>query len=216
MTISLNVSGVEAPAPVASRGSLPVLSPAGVNDNAAIARQQLPTAVPAPALIAAYNANTPQQPKPVSRPAAAPPSSALAAQWIAQGETSDEALQIFAPAPPSVKEDDVPQDDYLKQLKIARGDVSLAEKPAAPAATSTPALREVDSQHQLGEQLVALVNALNQGEGAESFSASQLAANLPQLFVPGLRRRTVANSNGVNAYQLAQARNATIKVPAAA
>ncbi len=77
------------------------LSAAGVRDAAALARQQLPSAVPAPSALSAMAPQFVPHPTPKPAPKAQSSASALAAQIIAQNPEADsEFLAVFAPPPP--------------------------------------------------------------------------------------------------------------------
>lgn len=92
MTLSILGVSVESAAPAPSpRGQAVPISAAGVNDAAAIARQQLPSAVPAPAALAAYSAHVTPQPKPANRAATSSSPSAFDAQRLAQEEGGEES-----------------------------------------------------------------------------------------------------------------------------
>jgi hypothetical protein len=112
-------TGQSAPNP---RPAVPVISAAGVNDAATIARQQLLSAPPAPALIAAYAASIQPQQKPLARAATQVPSSALAAQFIAQDSSlTAEDLAIFVATKPAsnLPADNAAADNYLADMRIA-------------------------------------------------------------------------------------------------
>ena len=171
-----------------ARGQSVAISAAGVNDLAAVARQQLPSAVPAPALIAAYNTSIQPQPKPARTTMTAPPSSALAAQFIAQDAVqTPEDLTIFvAPTPRgNTAATESAGDDFLTQLRIARGDIPAAklasQPPPAQAALAPP---------------------------PERMGVAQFVAALPAVVQQWIRHPTLLNVRGVAAYQLAQTRNA--------
>ena len=218
MTIGVNGISVDTgPSAPIVRTAPPVISAAGVNDPAALARQQLPTAVPAPALIAAYSANPPQVPKPPQRTAnSSQPSSALAAQVIAQDSslTSDD-LAVFTPrqVPAEITTPAPAADDYLTNLRIARGDLSLAGEGAASPVSSKPTQASVQSA-ALDVAAHAPSAAVASSESNARSGLGQLAASLPSLFGKLLRRQTtIARTQGVDAYALAAARNAMSSVP---
>lgn len=184
------------PAPQShARGQVTPVSAAGVNDLSALARQQLPSAVPAASLIAAFSAAIQQQLKPAFKPATLQPSSALAAQFIGQGEAkSEEELQIFLPRAAAPTATRTPEDDYIRDLKIARGDVAITQ---SPEQKTTPT--EAATQKQQATELPSRAGF------------SQLLAGLPALTVPTLRRPSFFTARGVSAYQLTLDRNAGLK-----
>lgn len=182
-----------APQPVRPNAQLPI-SAAGVNDLAAVARQQLPGAVPATALIPAYAAHVAAPPKPPLRQPASGPSSAFAAQFLAQSpEVSAEDMAILTPRPPANAEAQAaPEDDYLTNMRIARGDIQprAQEVTAAPTTTKQP---------------------MATGETATRSPLLQMAAGLPSLFTQFIKRPTILQARGIGAYQLAEARNASMR-----
>jgi hypothetical protein len=210
MTISLTGASVDTGAPAPSvRAATPLISAAGINDQAAIARQQLPTAVPAPAFIAAYSANIPPQPKPPLRPNIAAPSSALAAQFIAQDAAlSPEDLAIFVATKPAMAKASAEPagDDYLMNMRIARGDVALASKPSQVTVQAT-------TQEAIANAKLATTLA---GETNMRSGIAQFASAIPALVSQFMRRSTLAQARGVSAYQLAEARNAASRTPVTA
>jgi hypothetical protein len=213
--INLNAS-VEQPTASVARPQSLAISAAGVNDAASLARQQLPNAVPAPALIAAYSANVPPQPKLPPRPTSAVPSSALAAQFIAQGVlTLDEAAEIFTPAAAAstpTEQLDAP-DDYLVALRVARGDVAAAN--ANPPALIKPSQETTQAVNQRAlENTKTTTNAVT--ETLARTVVAQAATGLPALFTQLIRRPSIITARGFAAYQLAEARNAVTRKPVAA
>lgn len=194
MTITLTGATVDTgvPAQNVRAQSNPVISTAG-NDTQAIARQQLPSAVPAPALLGAYSPGIPPQPKPPAKPFQSVPSSSLAAQFIAQGDagTSDD-LAIFQPPPLPVQttSEEIPADDYLNDLRIARGDLSYAK---------------TAEQTQMRD--VVKPSAMVSSEATARSGIAQFASALTQY----IRRPGITQAKGVSAYQLAQTRNAMLR-----
>lgn len=194
MTITLTGATVDTGVPaqnVRAQGN-PVISTAG-NDTQAIARQQLPSAVPAPVLLGAYSSGIAQQPKPPAKPFLSVPSSSLAAQFIAQGDagTSDD-LAIFQPPslPAQTTSEETPADDYLNDLRIARGDLSYAK-----TAEQTQAREAVRPDILFSSEVTA------------RSGIAQFASALTQY----IRRPGMTQAKGVSAYQLAQTRNATLR-----
>jgi hypothetical protein len=212
--INLNTNVEQTPVP-AARVQLTAISAAGVNDAAALARQQLPNAVPAPALIAAYSANVPQQPKPPARPQNATPSSALAAQFIAQGAlNSEEDLNLFTPRSASTVTQEVgssPADDYLVALKVARGEVTAVQSKPTPQAQKLSS--EAGPTSQSNQADVANGRPMTNAafESLARTVVAQAASGLPALFVQFMRAPSIATARGFSAYQIAQARNASIR-----
>ncbi len=211
MTTNLNGVSLDTPLPVQTqRTAGPVISPAGVNDPAAIARQQTVSAVPATTAIAAYSANVPQQPKPVSR-ASTQPSSQFAAQAIAQGDAlSDDDLAVFAPrtAAPPIPAAEEPLDDYLANMRIARGDfseVSSNEVAAAETKGEVPQLQQTATAQAAANVTAQTATGT---DDVERQTIGQLAAALPSLFNKFIRRQNITQVKGVEAYQYAAARNA--------
>ncbi|MFZ4540255.1 MAG: hypothetical protein ACOYNL_00405 [Rickettsiales bacterium] len=189
----------------ATRATVPVISAAGVNDAAALARQQLPTAVPAPTLIAAYAAHTPPVPAKPAPKAATAPSSALAAQFIAQDTSlTQEELAIFAPRTPNEPTTDEAQpDDYLSALRATPGEIVPVKNKQAAAVKNAPAPQPSVEANQQTEFTTR--------------SLTQLATSLPSLLSQFIRRPSIATARGLPAYQLAEARNVTTaRKPAAA
>jgi len=209
-TISLIGAPVETGQPAPNlRPAVPVLSAAGVNDAATIARQQLLSAPPAPALIAAYAASIQPQQKPLARAATQAPSSALAAQFIAQDSSLTEAdLAIFVPAKPATNlpADNSTADSYLADMRIARGEVAGA-----------PTLRNAEPQKNTVESNA--VAAVPIGTGIENVARNglgQAVVAFPMLLIQRLRRADFVKAQGVVAYQFAQARNAASRKPTVA
>lgn len=194
------------------RAQATLISPAGVNDAAALARQQLTTAVPAPTLIAAYSANVPQQPKPPVRPTPTAPSSSLAAQFIAQeAVTSAEELAIFVSRAATVATNTPADDDFLATLRMARGDIPAPKNAAVLTAKPSQELAQATIQTQVAATTTA-TNAAN--ETLARTVVAQAATGLPALFTQFIRKPTIINTRGLTAYQLAEARNAAMrKVP---
>ena len=202
MAITLTGATVDTgvPAQNVRVASNPVISTAG-NDTQSTARQQLPSAVPAPALLAAYSTGIAPQTKPAPKPLSSLPSSTLAAQFIAQGDAgSDDDLAIFEPPPSAPTVQESPADDYLNDLRIARGDFSSVN-PSAPAEDSEPA-----------DTTAAVQNADPADVDASDTPARdgimQFASAVPNLISQFSRRANIVQAKGVSAYQLAQTRNA--------
>ena len=196
MTISLTGvtvdTGVPAQQPRAAIN--PVISTAG-NDNQQVARQQLASAVPAPALLAAYSTGIAPQPKLPAKPLSSAPSSSFAAQFIGQDAGSNDDLALFEPPPATANttEEESPADDYLNDLRIARGDFSAVNKSAPTEAR--------DAADKVQAAQIAKPAA---AQASEAMEHSNLLSSV--LSHPG-RRATVSQVKGVGAYQLAQARN---------
>lgn len=211
MTTTVLGVSVDTGAPAPSVRVIPNnISPAGVNDAAALARQQLVNAVPAPAVLAAYSANLVQQPKPAVRTTIALPSSALAAQMIAQeGMDVTEALEIFTPRPTPTAVVDAPQDnDYLSAMRMARGEfLSTKLSPSTAAAPSQQATQAV-----VQAEMASTKSAANAASEAMARTVvAQAATGLPALFDQFIRRPTILSVRGLGAYQLAEARNAATR-----
>jgi hypothetical protein len=215
MTIALNGvtvdTGPATPAAPAPRAQASLLATLGVGDPQAVARQQLPSAVAAARTVAALPTTVPPVPKPLVRA----PSSQLAAQFIAQDTSlTAEDLEIFAArqtlAPGSAAGEQV--DDYLASLRIARGEVPNVKQQAA-AVSSAPTQ---EKQETVAREALANTNATQANTAAQASQRSgvaSLAASLPPLFTPLLRRVSIATSKGTDAYQLAQARIAVTRAP---
>jgi len=215
MTTLLGVS-VDAGAPaINARAVVVPIAVSGVNDAAALARQQLINAVPAPAGIAAYSTSVAPQPKPQIRATIALPSSPLAAQFIAQNATeSIEELAIFTPRSLSAALSDVPaQDDYLSALRIARGDLGAVTISVPAAAAPSQQATKIMEQAQIATTKTTL-NAAN--ETIARSVVAQAAAGLPALFTQFIRKPTIPTVRGFGAYQLAEARNAATRKTVAA
>lgn len=217
MTTALLGVSVDTGAPASNvRVVATPISAAGVNDAAALARQQLTNAVPAPAAIAAYSPNVVQQPKPVLRNPIALPSSSLAAQFIAQGVVdSAEALEIFAPRATPVTATNAPiEDDYLTALRVARGDIQAAQTTPKTAATA-PSQQATQAAVQ-AEQAATKTSANAVNETVARSVVAQAASGLPALFNQFIRKPTILTARGLGAYQLAEARNAATRKAVAA
>ncbi len=211
-TAGINGITVDTPVPMQNlRSAAPVISPAGVNDAAAIARQQLPSAVPAPAVLAAYSANIAQPAKPAPRGNLPQPSSQLAAQLIAQGEgeVSAEDLALFAPraTPAEQAPAESPADDYLATMRLARGETAPSE--TAPTQAAAPAAKPivVAEQEPLPASQVA-AQAQTESNALQHSGIGQATIAYPNAISKFLRRQNVAQAHGVEAYQFAAARNA--------
>lgn len=227
MTINVTVLPESGGAPPLVRTAPPGISAAGVNEPSALARQQLINAVPAPALVPSYNAHATTVPK-LLLPArtASTVSSPLAAQFIAQQpDMSDEELAIFVPRAALAKamgEQEAP-DDFLTAMKIARGDVALAAAPnkaEPPAATANSNAAQAAAQPAVAEAtkelaIITKLKAAVADEVARRAAASPaFAASLPPVLTQATRPPSFTKVRGVQAYQIAQARNATLPKPA--
>lgn len=207
MTINVAPLPETAAPPASARGNAPTVSSTVVNDVAALARQQLPSAVPATALIAAYSGNVAPAPKQTVR-LAPPVSSALAAQFIAQTpEATAEDLEIFvtrAPAAPA-SETQNDADDFLNTIRMARGDFSHEKQVQNPAARPTQTTVETAAR----ENAAAIAKPVT----PEPVLRGTLAplTHLPPVQVMLGRKPTINNARGLSAYQLAQDRNAATK-----
>ena len=203
MTITLTGATVDTGVPAQSvrPQSNPVISTSG-NDPQAIARQQLPSAVPAPALLAAYSTGiTPQ--KPPARPLTSTPSSSFAAQFIAQDAGTEDDLALFTP-PKAATTSETPADDYLNDLRIARGDLTPLQK-TAPTQQSEAA--DNAEAAQLEKPVLAAASETTARSGV-----AQFASSLPGVFGQfGRRAATIVQTKGVAAYQVAQTRNAQLR-----
>jgi hypothetical protein len=215
MTASILGVSVETVAPVQNaRTPATAISAAGVNDAGALARQQLPSAVPAVTALAAYAAYVPQPTKPAApRSPSAPTSGALAAQFIGQAAiTREEDLAIFAPrvTAPATPDETAP-DDYLTALRIARGEVTApqaaAAKPVSPATPSLPTATQTLPQ-------TVTPSAVPTSDAVARSVVAQAAFGLPALFTQFIRKPTIVSARGLTAYQVAQERNAALR-PAA-
>ena len=198
--------------PTVRAGGSSTISAAGVNDSAAIARQQLPNAVPAVALVPAYAGNAVAPPKPPTKPLTSVPSSAFAAQLI--GQSSDitaEDLAIFELHPVAEQPlEDAAPDDFLNAIRIARGDVAPGVGKEARAKKAG-----VVMVHEEVRQGAVAFNVKATGGLEQSLRASisHLAAGLPGLLAPLIKRPTILQVRGVSAYQLAETRNAAGRQP---
>ncbi len=176
----------------------PVISTAG-NDVQAISRQQLQSAVPAPVLLGAYSTGITQQ-KPAAKSFTSIPSSGFAAQFIAQGDAgSDDDLAIFVPlqvTSPAVQE--TPADDYVNELRIARGDLGSAK--AAPTQVSEQMQQREAVQNAKPATTAATESSIRSG-------ITQLASVVSQF----IRRPNLLQAKGVGAYQVAQTRTALLR-----
>lgn len=204
MTINVAVlpeqPGTNLPVPRTAAAS--VVSVASVNDGAAFNRQQLPSSIPAPAQLAAYAAYLPQAYKPVIRA----PSSALAAQFIAQEVGGDETLSIFEPpvtaAPPATNVDDT---EYLNIMRQARGEAPVMSKQAAQVNART------EQRAAQQEDIRVNVPALLRDDMPARSTVAGFAAALPVVLSQFMRKPSLANTRGFGAYQLAAARSASIR-----
>lgn len=168
------------------------VSAAGVRDPAALSRQQLPSAVPAPVQVVPYAAYMP----PAYRPPIRTVSSPLAAQFIAQvGEAEASGLMdIFElPTPPPAPSNDA-SDDYLQDMRLARGEPTVAATTNPARATKT-----------------ATAPTTAEPGIIEPGGVSQRAAALPALSLIIGQPAGLAGVRGIGAYQLASARNAAAR-----
>lgn len=208
MTIALNGVTVDigptSPIAQAPRAQSALLTAVGRADPVAAQRLQLPSAVAAPATVPGLPTQVPPAPRPLQRA----PSSQLAAQFIAQdiGLTASE-LEIFAvrQSLPNLPPEQLPVDDYLTDLRIARGDVPAPERSDRQSAQATAATQ---------------AEATEKNNTAAAFTETNLrsglsvrTAGLPALTLPFLRRFNIITLKGVDAYGAALARNATLKAP---
>jgi hypothetical protein len=201
-------------------GPLPNVQPQAVVQAAAAAsasptaQQLLPTAVVATTLVPQYLTDTPKPPKPVLRQAATSPSSALAAQFIAQTlEASDEQLAVFSPrVSPSPQQ--VPRDEpeFLSQLRLARGDLppetaATAQNVAAKAASvATPVATTTTN-------VAMLSTAVSSAPVIKQAVPSERGTIQSQQTVSG-RKSSLTQTRGAAAYALAELRNVSGIVPA--
>ncbi len=195
MTINLAPLPENTGAPQPTLRATPdAVSAAGVRDPAAVNRQQLPSAVPAPVQVAAYAAYLPTSYKPLVRT----PSSSTAAQFIDQGAAADEsALAIFEPPPPPAPPAKPEADAYLADLRMARGEVE--HPPEARVVARADASQ------------AATVTQKTEAPVAERSGIASLAATLPPLSVILGHKPGLSQVLGVAAYQLATNRNASLR-----
>lgn len=208
MTIALNGVTVDigptSPIAPAPRAQSALLTAVGRADPAAAQRLQLPNAVAASTTVPGLPTQAPA-PRPLQRS----PSSLLAAQFIAQdiGLTASE-LEIFAvrqsllPAPTN----ELPVDDYLTNLRIARGDIPASERSPRQAAQESATATQAETVAK--NNSAAAFTETNLRSGLSTRSAA-----LPALTLPFLRRFNIITLKGVDAYGAALARNATLKAP---
>lgn len=206
MNVAALPDGGAAP-PALRAAQLPVPSAAGVNDPAALARQQLPNAVPAPSLIAHYNAPLPVPvPKPILRTVSTHASSALAAQFIAQEPgLGEEDLAIFesrTQQPPFTPEEEAAVESFVAP-RIERSDAQGDAPIKAAVAKAQTAVVEKDVEQKAVQTM--------QASAVQNRGISQLAASLPPMLTLIVKSPTLAQARGIGAYQLAGTRNATIK-----
>ncbi len=200
-----------APAGITS-GPLPNVQPQAVVQAAAAAsaspaaQQLLPSAVVATTLVPQFLTDTPKPPKPVLRQGTAAPSSALAAQFIAQTpEASDEQLAIFSPrlpAPPQQAPRDEPE--FLSQLRLARGDLppetaATAQNVAAKAVAAAPAA-------PVTTNIAVLSTAVSTAPVVKQAVPSERGSVLSQQTVGG-RKSSLTLTRGAAAYAVAELRN---------
>lgn len=218
MTIALNGvtvdTGPVAPIAPAPRAQASLLATLGASDPQATSRQLLPNAVASAATLAALPSSVPPVPKPLVRA----PSSQLAAQFISQDTSlSADDLAIFATRP-SLASTTLPAeqgDDYLASLRIARGDVPNVKQNLATASSNpTPQKTEIAAREALTASIAAQANTATQQ--TQRSGIASVAAGLPPLVTPLLRRISITTSKGVDAYQLAQARVAVTRQTVAA
>ena len=209
MTIALNGVTVDigptSPIAPAPRAQSALLTAVGRADPVAAQRLQLPNAVAASTTVPGLPTQVPPAPRPLQRA----PSSLLAAQFIAQdiGLTASE-LEIFAvrqsllPAPTN----ELPVDDYLTNLRIARGDIPASERSTRRAAQESATATQAEAATKNNTAAAFTETNLRTGLSARS-------AALPALTLPFLRRFNIITLKGVDAYGAALARNATLKAP---
>ncbi len=209
-----------APAGITS-GPLPNVQPQALLQAAAAAsasptaQQLLPSAVVATTLVPQYVTDTPKPPKPVLRQGVTPPSSALAAQFIAQTpEVSDEHLAIFSPRL-SAATQKAPHEEpeFLTQLRLAHGDVPSAETSittaqtvAAKAVVAAPAAPVITN-------IAVLSTAVSTAPVAKQAAPSERGNVLTPQAVGG-KKSGLTLSRGAAAYALTELRNVEGFTPA--
>lgn len=209
MTIALNGVTVDigptSPIASAPRAQSALLTAVGRADPVAAQRLQLPNAVAAPTTVPGLPTQVPPAPRPLQRA----PSSQLAAQFIAQdiGLTASE-LEIFAvrQSLPNLPTEQLPVDDYLTDLRIARGDVPAPKRSARHGAQESAVATQAEAAAKNNTPIAVTDANLRSG-------LSVRTAGLPALTLPFLRRFNIITLKGVDAYGAALARNALLKAP---
>lgn len=206
MTTSINGMSVDIPVPVqTARASAAVVTTTGVNDLAAIARQQLQSAVPAPALLAAYSSKIAPQTKPAPRGSVPQPSSQLAAQIIAQDASlSSDDLTIFEPRP--LPDSDAPEPIAGRYLAAAATANENAQSATIKPTVSGNSAQVEEATVAQTQQQASVNEAL--AHAAIQPALGQFAAVLPSFFSKFLRRQSIVQAYGAEAYALAASRNA--------
>jgi hypothetical protein len=206
MTIQANMlpDAPHLPSAVARANTSPV-SMAGVQDSATLARQQLTSAVPAPAQSAAYAATNPTPPRALLRNSA----SGLAAQLLSQGAAADENFQaLFIPATTPTTAAPKPDTDFLQAMRLARGETAPTAAATSTVATATPARREVQATQTPSTESPLLRPGM----------PAMIADAGPITFVAGgmlLRKKMPVVGRAMQAYTQALARNAAWGMPPA-
>jgi hypothetical protein len=210
-----NMSGA-AKTPATTAAPIPVVT---APDTVPSIRTQLANAVAAPGALAAYAAQTPQPLKPTLRALSSQTSSQLAAQYIAQTpEADNDDLKIFATrqrsdTDPQV-DDEEPStgDDFLAQLRLARGDPAPSSKTPAPA--SAPSSAQAASEAASVITNANATNAIRAGRaaltGLAAALSSQFISRLPKpVLTSGAKKPGLGQVRGSSAYQLTTTRNNT-------
>jgi hypothetical protein len=147
------------------------------------------------ALVPSFTPNPPKLQKPAIRTGQQAPSSALAAQLLAQQDGLSEAeLSIFIPIPPSDE-----QPEQAPEEAVVEVDSSDAAEPAAAAATAKSVIAQRSSATS-APRLALAVHNVNIG-----------ATGLPALATPQkpafIKHAGLIQVRGNSAYQLAERRN---------
>jgi hypothetical protein len=227
LQVAANALPANAPGMAAANQSTVTPAAYGATNAAPTVPVQTPAAVAATGAVAAY---APQTPKPPARLTAInQPSSALAAQYLAQTPNVTTAdLQLFAPlvntTPTTVDAESLA---YLKDLRVANGEVAAAvnDEAAAPQNTNTATAASASARPS---SAAAPQIALSTSAALTAAAASNPATNAiagaatapaqarpsPAPLVPQGKKPGIGEARGSDAYQVAQARNFFTSFPA--
>ena len=176
------------------------------------AQQLLPIAVVASAVIPAY-LDTPKTPKPVIRSGIDQPSSALAAQLIAQSpDISDDELALFAPRTTSqqspVQNNQNPQTPSLQLVVDKAAAEDVPQQAVAQAEATVAQAVRTQSAPGIAAPVTTALALFESGTPAVKPFVTQQAI--------GGKKANLVLTRGSSAYALTAARNETMLLAAAA
>ena len=229
LQVAANALPSNAPGMAAANQSTVTPAAYGATNAAPTVPVQTPAAVAATGAVVAY---APQTPKPPVRLTAInQPSSALAAQYLAQTPNVTTAdLQLFAPlvntTPTTVDAESLA---YLKDLRVANGEVDAAVNDdaatAAPQNTNTATAASASARpSSAAAPQIALSTSAALTAAAVSNPATNAIAGAatppaqarpaPAPLVPQGKKPGIGEARGSDAYQLAESRNFLTRFPA--